>query len=189
MLPQTSLAGFFIFISVSSFLKTGDILHPGFCWGLIEKTQIRPYTGLPTCDPCLPANSRYNLPDGSCFILDDHFKEPLPYYWALDRNLNSCGVPAPSCPKQLLSSAKFWFFVLLIWKACALGGRGSGFTSVEPVVLPSLGLTDVSSGGRGDGWRRHSDFLTCLVPEVFFTQDNLEFIASAVAAGEVIRTF
>ena len=56
-------------------------------------------------------------------------------------------------------------------------------------MLPSLGLTDVSSGGRGDRWRRHSDFLTGLVPEVFFTQDNPEFITSAVAAGEVIRIF
>lgn len=56
-------------------------------------------------------------------------------------------------------------------------------------MLPSLGLTDVSSDGRGDRSRRHSDFLTCLVPEVFFTQDNLEFITLAVAAGEVIRIF
>lgn len=39
------------------------------------------------------------------------------------------------------------------------------------------------TGGGG------TDFLTCLVPEVFFTQDNLEFITSAVAAGEVIRIF
>lgn len=52
-----------------------------------------------------------------------------------------------------------------------------------------LGLTDVGSGGQGDRWRGHSGVLTCLVPEVFFTQDNLGFITSAVAPGEVIRIF
>ena len=129
-LPQTSLAAWLIFISGSSFLKTGDTLHPGLCWGLIGKTQIRPYTGLPAWGPCLPANCGQNLSDGSRLILDDHSEKPFPYYCVSDRNLNSCGVPARSCPKRLLTGAKFWLLILLIWKACALGGQDSGFTSV-----------------------------------------------------------